>query len=547
MVITKETKIKMVLFIFICLFLIPIIRFSLGNYFFLNDIYMSFLCGMFCIWGIYVRQRIIDKRCSNLFLLLSFCMIIAEMLKNIKFQQVVAGSVEERYLWYAYYIPILYMVQISFFLSLCMLKNEREQPLKKWKWLTILTFLFCIIIMTNDYHQLMFVFPKGVEVGTSIYGYGPFYFIIVFYIGILIATLLVIIFKKCSLPQCRRFILVPLSIVGIAFFYIILNALCMDLRINGRQIFLFIDTVCFTTLCVWESCIQLGLFPGNSGYKEIFQSMGIDAWIVNSSGEVIYTGNRRNQIPENVKKNEKGDFMIDENTRLHQHKIMGGIFYYTEDLTAINQLRAELAEVNEVIAGENTLIEEENLLKEENIRYQTLNHVYDEIAKEVHFQVVEIEKLLSDNNLAEELFRKNLAKATFLNVYIKRRSNFILQSMQDEQLDIMELYLAIHESLSYLCLCHVDGFICPCKKRVRLEAKILLEAYSFFQNFVENSISELKSIMVMIVNKERELELRFLYEINGSELFIPSSTGNVELEKDENVLILSLKKDGDNI
>ncbi|MGN0604352.1 MAG: histidine kinase N-terminal 7TM domain-containing protein, partial [Oscillospiraceae bacterium] len=72
-----------------------------------------------------------------------------------------------RILWYCYYIPMLFVPLLSIFVSASIGKPENS---RMSKWLipaTTLTFIFTLLVLTNDLHQFVFAFPENASVFTD--------------------------------------------------------------------------------------------------------------------------------------------------------------------------------------------------------------------------------------------------------------------------------------------------------------------------------------------------------------------------------------------
>lgn len=532
----KDIKYSIDVKFIIPIVLLAIIVFRVFSYgvFEVDTLYECFLCAIYGMWGISVWYRITDDSCKKLFLGLSGMMMFWEIIRTIKYHHL-TNPLTVRMAWYSFYIPMITLSVISFMIAKVLLSEDSRKVIRKNIGLIVIALIMMALVMTNELHHLVFVFPKGEVSGDPDYTYGVGYIAVIGFILIMVIACLFNLIKKCSLPEVRKYIYIPLSIIGFSAATLILYVFDIKPRIAGINLFTIPDMNCLLQILIWESCIFIGLIPANDGYYEIFVSSSIGAKIIDKNGKKVIC-------------KSQDDYEINENIVISNEPILGGSLSYVTDYTVINRQREELLEARETIAGENLLIENENKLLEDKAKYQKLNKVYDEIAECVHSRTVMVEELLDvDNNLSEP-FEKRLAKACFINAYIKRRSNLILQSKQDKEQYVLELYLALAESINYLGLSGVNGFVRPYKGEEKMPITALFVAYDFFQDVVESAIDTLTAIMVDISLRDTTMSLRLVLDtVKLNDLtHITNTYPNAKLisEDDETTAIISLEKGG---
>lgn len=518
----------------IVLFLIVVFRVCSYGVFELDTLYECFLCATYGMWGISVWYRITDDSCKRLFLGLSGMMMFWEIIRTIKYHHL-TNPLTVRMAWYSFYIPMITLSVISFLIAKVLLSEDSRKVIRKYIGLIVIALILIALVMTNELHHLVFVFPKGEVSGDPDYTYGVGYIAVIGFILIMVIACLFNLIKKCSLPEIRKYIYIPLSIIGLSAAALILYVFDIKPKIAGINLFTIPDMNCLLQILIWESCIFIGLIPANDGYYEIFVSSSIGAKIIDKNGKIVIS-------------KKQDDYEKNENIVISNEPILGGSLSYVNDYTVINRQREELLEARETIAGENLLIKNENKLLEDKAKYQKLNKVYDEIAECVHKRTVILEGLLDLDDRQSVPFEKRLAKACFINAYIKRRSNLILQSKQDKEQYIGELYLALAESVNYLGLSNIRGFVRPYKGEEKMPITALFVAYDFFQDVVESAIDTLTAIMVDISLRDTTMSLRLVLDtVELNDLtHITNTYPNAKLisEDDETTAIISLEKGG---
>ena len=135
-------------------------------------IYTLVYFGLIIAWGISIKRRIIQKQTLKFLMAIVVLVLFWFMVRTIKFSYTEEASAMERWCWYSYYIPMLLIPSMSIFVSLSLGKSENFK-LPKWTGLIYIPAIILIaFVLTNDFHQLVFIFPKGHLWTSSDYKYG---------------------------------------------------------------------------------------------------------------------------------------------------------------------------------------------------------------------------------------------------------------------------------------------------------------------------------------------------------------------------------------
>ena len=174
-----------------------------------------------------------------------------------------------RYLWYSYYIPMIVIPLIALLVALSLGKPADYRLKKRIKLLFVPAALLIAAFMTNDIHQMCFVFPENRAVWSEeAYRYGYVYFITAGWMILCSISALIVMINKCRIPQSRKFIWLPFVPWGISVIQFMLYVAGVGaVRYYMGDIAVFFSLI-FTAF--FESCIQSGLIQSNSRYTELF-------------------------------------------------------------------------------------------------------------------------------------------------------------------------------------------------------------------------------------------------------------------------------------
>lgn len=188
-----------------------------------------------------------------------------------------------RYIWYSYYL--FYGILISFLLWIGYSASYAflTRPCPRWmKGIFAGNLLLAFLVMTNDFHQLVFTLPAGLAAAYSRHGYGPLYFILAAVYGMeLLAVNGVLCYTSLSrkVSHPARMIL-PLAVVVGYGIYVVGYALPGSPFQPSELVLVTIWTV-----LLWLELVTRGKFvPANEGYIDF---SAIPAWPCSS---MIMTG-----------------------------------------------------------------------------------------------------------------------------------------------------------------------------------------------------------------------------------------------------------------
>ena len=459
--------------------------------------------GLAMSWGFSISRRILhcdDRR----WLLLGCAMTVLWLfLRTVKYR-FFSGDTVTRYLWYLYYVPQILAPLFSLFAALQLGRREDAAFSRRWYLLFIPAALLIGGILSNDLHQTAFRSVPGAAALQADYTHGWMYYLAMTWIvGLLLATG-IIVYRKCRVSESRRYAWVPLCVFLSGF------VLCALSFANTYTFHKVPECFCLTFAAFWESCLQVGLLPTNGYYRYFFSESTIAAQIVDGQGCPVYRAqNAPDLTPDQLDAAAREAILLNADTRLQSAPVQDGRVYWVEDISKINRIQGQLAEINARLSEENELIQAENELKRQRAQTEEKNRLMDEMIALVQPQLFQISRLLEEEN-AQILNAQNLKQVCLLGAYVKRRVNLALICDQKTVVPVDDLTHCIRESLIYLtqygavCALHQEG-----KGSVRsCDAQT---AYDFFEDCLEAALPSLSALMVRVECGER-FSIRLMIE-----------------------------------
>ena len=392
----------------------------------------------------------------------------------------------ERWLWYAYYLPLGALPVFFYLAGRSLYEEDPERRGKdakgravRWS-LLIMWGALSVMYLTNDVHRLVFDSAGGIP-DSGTHSFGPGYVLGALWQITLVLLGFVIILQRCRRAPVRRLAWVPMMPVCAAILLLLIYLAAGSApKLFGMKLYNFQELYLLGWMGFWESCIQIGLMPSNSGYGEIFTGSALRAEIVDTEGRVVYRSSERDR---------EGSGLVYRSAPVH-----GGEVRWTEDHRVMDRMNAELAEAASQIEEENELIAEENRILEDKARYETKNRLFNEIAYRIHRQLSEMELLLE--NPGEKEFRENLPRCLCLGAYVKQRGNLTILAEENRgQLRAGDIALAMRESMEYLRLAGAECALSVENDR-SLPAEHAFRFYDLFEELTEAVFPALKSMLV---------------------------------------------------
>ena len=459
--------------------------------------------GLAMAWGFSISNRILHKNVRQ-YLLLGCAMAVMWMfLRTVKYRFFEDNHVS-RYLWYLYYVPQILAPLFSLFAALEVGRREGDAFSRRWYLLFIPAALLIGGILSNDLHQMAFRSVPGAATLQADYTHGWMYYLAMTWIvGLLLATG-IIVYRKCRISESRRYAWVPLC----AFLSGIV--LCALSFANTYTFHKMPECFCLTYAAFWESCLQVGLIPTNGYYRYFFSESTVAAQIVDGQGRPVYRAqNAPDLTAGQLDAAAREAILLNADTRLQSAPVQDGRVYWVEDISKINRIQAQLAEINTRLSEENELIQAENELKRQRAQIEEKNRLMDEMIALVQPQLLQINQLLGEES-GQKLDIQKLKQICLLGAYVKRRVNLALICDKKAVVRVDELTHCIRESLTYLtqygavCALHQEGTasVCSCHAQ---------SAYDFFEDCLEAALPSLSALMVRVECSER-FSIRLMME-----------------------------------
>ena len=459
--------------------------------------------GLFAAWGLTVRQRIVQNQVRKYLTYISFLLIFwiaSRTAKYFIFWQPDAI----RYLWYLFYLPMLFVPMLALLIAMSLGKPDNYRLPGCTVFLWIISGVLLILVLTNDLHQMVFTFSREAIVWTDQdNGYAIGYYIVFGWQVLCAVAAFVLMLLKCRIPNGKQHFLpiVPflLSIVYSIFYYTGVNWLR----------FLFGDLAVFQSIMyvlTFELCIACGYIHSNSRYADLFESsVGTSAEITDQNFNVCYAARNIEEISKkDMQKAKQHSIAIKNGLTLHTMPIGGGYAVWTEDVSALLEIREAYDSLAEELAERNDILRYEYKREAKHRKIEEQNRLYDLLQSATQTQIDRIAVLTKqyqqNSNSNPDKADILLAEIAVLCSYIKRRKHLTLLTDREYKVAVSELERAFTESLQTLNLLHVRSTLYVDHACAMLTGKIAAALFDFYEEVVETDLEHLTGIQVSLTN-----------------------------------------------
>ena len=488
---------------------------------------------LFSAWCYSLWLRIVQTQVRHYLLAISVLMVLWILLRSIKFS--IENTDAERWLWYFYYFPMLFIPMLSVFVSRSLGKGE-DFRLPRWtKLLYLPTLLLLLLVLTNDLHQQVFSFPSGV-LSDRAYRYESGDFFVLGWETLCAGFALLSMVKNCRILRSRRIRWLPLVPLALSLAY----AYAYVKKVHWVWVLAGDMTVsqCLIFASILECCIQCGLIQSNLGYDELFEATSLPVQITDPAFCSQYvSAAMQGALPQSELRQMQQDTVhLGDDTLLKRHKLRRGWVFWKEDISALNQVQKELELTRDELRDTGDVLEVENAQRARWLKLTEENRLYDMMEAQTARQIAMLRDLLAELQKAEDpdRARRLLGQVIIIGTYIKRRSNLTFVGVQRGAISVQELRLCLNESSENISIYGAD-----CKTIIKGEGRLTVEqamlVYDLFEAVVEAELESLRALLISIeVGKWVEIALC----VSGAEPLCGLRTRfpDLEWEQDEDGL-----------
>ena len=501
---------------------------------------LAIYIGILISWAASVYDRIVNKTIRRHLIAIVGLMMLWMFMRTLRHTVFLYVFPFGQWCWYAYYISMILIPQVSLMAAKRIGKPEGYRPSKGWYLMYVPSVTMILGILTNDLHHWAFRFHQGYEAGWSVYQHEALYYAVTAWIFVCIAMMIAEVVRHCRIPGTKKMIWFPIAMLGLGVLYTVLYAI-------DSNLFGFIEmtaALCFTVVAIWESSIKTGIIQSNSHYNELLKSSGLGIAIVDKDYTVHYSSNDAVILSEEQMQTAVHSQLMLGGIRISASEIRGGYTLWQEDLSELLEVLEELEELREELRGSNA-VSMQNYQMDKRIRaLEEKNRLHDELHKQTARQIELMNDLLKKLIEADDVEEKRelLRRIVVVGAYLKRRNNLTLVGEQDGMIEEDELSLSIKEMMKNL---QVAGVSCAASVQFEkdIPASVVLKLFDFYEYVVENTFDGLTYLLARFFSRDNSFYCCVDAMCSRDLTLLANDIVSVS-ETDENYYTLSFKVEG---
>ena len=468
------------------------------------------------VWTVSIYMRVVSKQIRNMLIAVGVLMVAWLVVRTCKWEFIYTTDTLTRYLWYAFYIPMILIPLFGVFITMHIGKPDNYTLPSRYKLFFIPAAAVILLVFTNDWHRLVFDFPDGIYYFNDSYTHNVLFFIPAGWFTVLGFYFGLKLFLKSRVPGSRSFQTMHIVIFGGAVVFWIIYALgLIDADLTA------VDCTLITLLL--ESAIQSGLIRTNTNYKTLFEISSVTAQIVDSDFNSVVRSSQAEDFTKDVMRNASaapqnlGDYILNCDT------ITGGFVYWQDDIKHISELIETLQETQTQLSENNFLLQAELELKENQAKTEEQSRLFSRLIFEISPQLERAKEIIAQASEDKKNRKMLLARLSVIGAYIKRRGNLFIISEDKNNISSREIELCINESLSNLQLLGIDtSFVFSLPEEISVASALKL--YDVFEYFTEKLTDETQAVLVKISPSGDDISLRMMIGAEYSDISVDTES-----------------------
>ena len=458
---------------------------------------------IFTFWTVRIYYKLYEKQTRRYILIISTLIIFWMLIRFIKI--ITINLKVERICWYIYYLPLIF---IPTFFYICshsltnMINNKRKI------FIYLISTILLILVLTNDFHEFVFQFNKGINFHNNYNHYLGYYLIFLWIFYLFCGGMIKLAINRLKIKKdLKAFLPLLLLLLGLIYTYLyILNIPCikkMDMSIVNSIL------ICLGI----ELTFYLDLIPNNKKYIQEFSNSSLNMVIISLDGKTKYTTSTFKTIPtfilkdiqnHNVKTTyQKKNIVYDIKTNKDSYVI------FKKDLTCIFKLKEEIIKQKQELLKQQESIKLEEKTKRELYEIKTRNDIINKVEKKLEEKRIEAKNLLRKDNISNE----DLEKIKRIIIYSKKKSMLILSDMNNDVYNEESIKLLLTELITGMSSLNIEGLVVV-KNKMNIKGSIMSYLYDIVYELIENINS--KTIMIYVFNENALTKLKAIVGINKS-------------------------------
>ena len=456
---------------------------------------------LFTMWTIRLYYKLYDKKTRRYILFIGILIVFWMLIRIIR--GVTIDINIERICWYLYYLPLIFIPTLFYVCSNSLLSKMNKT---RKIFIYLISSILLILVLTNDFHELVFKFNNGIYFHNDYNHYVGYYLIFIWIFYLFGGGMIKLAINRLKIKKDLK-VFLPLIVLLLGLIYTYLYILDVPyIRETNMSI---VNSV---LICLGiELAFYLDLIPNNKKYIQKFFNSNLDMAIISLDGKTKYTTCSFKVIPnfilDDIKNNKVKQIYQKKNIVYDIKENKDSYVILRKDLTNIFKLKEEmLKQQKELLKQQESMKLEEKTkreLYEIKIRKDTINRV----EKKLEEKRLEAKKIL----MKDDIKREDLEKVKRIIIYSKKKSMLIISEMNNEIYNEESIKILLNELIVGMSSLNIEGLVVV-KNKMNIKGRIMSYLYDIVYELIENSKNN--AVMIYVFSNNNMVNLKAVIGTN---------------------------------
>ena len=409
----------------------------------------------------------------------------------------------ERICWYLYYLPLIFIPTI-FYICSNSLSNKISN--KRKILLYLISSILLILVLTNDFHELVFRFNNGINFHNDYNHYIGYYLIFMWIAYLFSGGMINLAINRLKIKKdLKVFLPLIVLLLGLIFTYFYIFDILYVRKMN-------MSIVISVLICLGiELIFYLDLIPNNKRYIQIFSNSNLDMVIVSLDGKTKYTTCSFKVIPnfilKDIKNNKVKNTYQKKNIIYDIKKNKDSYVILKKDLTSLLKLKEKIKAQREELLKQQESIKLEEKTKRKLYEIKLRKDIINKIEKKLDEKRLEAKNILMKSDVNTE----DLEKVKRIIVYSKKRCMLMISEANNEAYNEEIIKILLNELINSMSNLNIDGLVVV-KNKMNINGNTMSYLYDIVYELIENSKN--KTIMIYVFSENNVVKLKSVISTN---------------------------------
>lgn len=455
----------------------------------------------FTMWTIRLYYKLYDNKTRRYILFIGILIVFWMLIRIIR--GVTIDINIKRICWYLYYLPLIFIPTLFYVCSNSLLSKMNKT---RKIFIYLISSILLILVLTNDFHELVFKFNNGIYFHNDYNHYVGYYLIFIWIFYLFGGGMIKLAINRLKIKKDLK-VFLPLIVLLLGLIYTYLYILDVPyIRETNMSI---VNSV---LICLGiELAFYLDLIPNNKKYIQKFFNSNLDMAIISLDGKTKYTTCSFKVIPnfilDDIKNNKVKQIYQKKNIVYDIKENKDSYVILRKDLTNIFKLKEEmLKQQKELLKQQESMKLEEKTkreLYEIKIRKDTINRV----EKKLEEKRLEAKKIL----MKDDIKREDLEKVKRIIIYSKKKSMLIISEMNNEIYNEESIKILLNELIVGMPSLNIESLVVV-KNKMNIKGRIMSYLYDIVYELIENSKNN--AVMIYVFSDNNMVNLKAVIGTN---------------------------------